>query len=406
MAFDAKIIREEFPILDQEVEGGKLVYFDNAASAQKPLCVIEKEAQFYKNDFSNIHRSAHELSRRSTIAFEEARKYVLKHFNAPKNHTAVFTRGATEGLNIVARCFGEKFLSEGDEIILSEMEHHANIVPWQLCAMRTGAKIKVAKILPDGSLDIENLKSLVGARTKIISIAHASNVLGTINDVAEISRIAKKAGAVFCVDGAQSAPHFLDDISEIECDFFACSAHKCYGPTGEGALIAKTDILNEMDVWQGGGDMIENVSWEGTTFRNAPERFEAGTPNIAGAVAFAEALKFMDSLDKSAVRVYEDELLKRATDHLMKIEGVKILGTAPQKVPLISFVCGNIHHNDISTMLDANGIAVRSGHHCAEPLMNTLGIKGSCRASMAFYNTLEEVDYFAKKLSSIVKLFA
>lgn len=405
MSFDVKLIRESFPILDQNVDGGKLVYFDNAASAQKPLCVIEKEAEFYRRDFSNIHRSAHELSRRSTIAFEEARKYVLKHFNSPQNYTAVFTRGTTESLNIVARCFGEKFLSAGDEIILSEMEHHANIVPWQLCAKRTNANIRVAKILPDGSLDIEHLKSLVGAKTKIISITHASNVLGTINNVAEISEIAKKAGAIFCVDGAQSSPHFLDDISEIGCDFFACSAHKCYGPTGEGALIAKTDLLNEMDIWQGGGDMIENVSWQGTTFRNAPEKFEAGTPNIAGAIAFAEALKFMDSLDKPAIKAYEDDLLKRATDEMLKIDGVKIFGLAKQKVPLISFVCENIHHNDISTMLDANGIAVRAGHHCAEPLMNTLGVQGSCRASMAFYNTIDEVDFFVRKLKSIVKLF-
>ncbi len=406
MPFDVENIRKNFPILDQNVEGGKLIYFDNAASAQKPLCVIEKEADFYKKDFSNIHRSAHELSRRSTLAFEDARKYLLHHFNAPQNYTAVFTRGATESLNIVAHCFGEKFFASDDEIILTEMEHHANIVPWQLCAMRTGAQIKVAKILPDGSLDINHLKSLISSRTKIISVAHASNVLGTINNVEEISHIAKNAGAIFCIDGAQSSPHFLDDISKIDCDFFACSAHKCYGPTGEGALIAKTDLLNKMDVWQGGGDMIENVSWQGTTFRTAPEKFEAGTPNITGAIAFAEALKFMDSLDKLAANAYEDELLNFATKEMQKIDGIKILGNAPKKVPLISFVCENVHHNDISTMLDASGIAVRAGHHCAEPLMNTLGVKGSCRASFAFYNTMAEVEFFIKKLKSIVKLFA
>ncbi|MBR4597034.1 MAG: cysteine desulfurase [Opitutales bacterium] len=406
MAFSVDDIRKDFPALQQRLEGGKLVYFDNAASAQKPLCVIEKAADFYRRDYSNIHRSAHELSRRATVAFEEARKCVSKHFNAPKNFTAVFTRGATEGLNIVARCYGEKFLKKGDEIILSQMEHHANIVPWQLCAMRTGAEIKAAKILPNGELDMGHLQSLVSPRTKIISIAHASNVLGTINDVQKISEIAKKAGAVFCVDAAQSSPHFLGDISEIGCDFFACSAHKCFGPTGEGALIANTEILNEMDVWQGGGDMIESVSWEKTTFRQAPEKFEAGTPNIAGAVAFARALQYMDSLDIPAARAHEAELLKRATELLEKIEGLRILGNAKNKVPLISFAVKNIHHNDISTMLDANGIAVRSGHHCAEPLMNALGVSGSCRASFAFYNTLEEVEFFAKKLRSAVNLLS
>ena len=399
MAFSAEDIRKDFPVLNQRLEGGALVYFDNAASAQKPLPVIEAAADFYRRDYSNIHRGAHELSRRSTAAFEEARKVVAKHFNAPKSFTTVFTRGATEGLNIVARCFGEKFLKRGDEIILSQMEHHANIVPWQLCALRSGAEIKVAKILPSGELDMRHLQSLVSPRTKVISIAHASNVLGTVNDVQKISEIAKKAGAVFCVDGAQSSPHFLDDISEIGCDFFACSAHKCFGPTGDG-------LLNEMDVWQGGGDMIESVSWEKTQFRGAPEKFEAGTPNIAGAIAFAKALKYMESLDIPAVRAHENGLLKRAEEAIEKIDGMRVLGRAKNKVPLVSFAAKNIHHNDISTMLDANGIAVRAGHHCAEPLMKTLGIAGSCRASFAFYNTLEEVEFFAKKLNSIAKLFA
>ena len=406
MAFSAEDIRKDFPALEQKLEGGKLVYFDNAASAQKPRRAIESVCEFYLRDYSNIHRSAHELSRRSTLAFEDARKYVARHFGAPKNFATVFTRGATEGLNIVARCFGEKFLKPGDEIILSGMEHHANIVPWQLCAGRTGAIIKAANILPDGGLDMQHLQSLAGPRTKIISIAHASNVLGTINDVKKISEIAKKAGALFCVDGSQSAPHFLDDISEIGCDFFACSAHKCYGPTGAGALIAREDILNEMDVWMGGGDMIESVSWEKTTFRKAPEKFEAGTPNIAGAVGFASALKYMDSLDKAAVRAHENTLLSLATAELEKIGGLRIFGTAKNKVPLISFAVKNIHHNDISTMLDANGIAVRAGHHCAEPLMKALGVSGTCRASFAFYNTISEVEFFAKKLNSITRLFA
>lgn len=406
MSFNVDEIRKDFPVLAQNTQGGKLVYFDNAASAQKPLQVIDAEARFYSHDYSNIHRSAHELSRRATTAYESARKTVSQYFNAPQDFTTVFTRGATESLNIVARCWGGKFLKAGDEIVLTQMEHHANIVPWQMCAEITGAKIKVAALKPDGSLDMENFASLLGQKTKIVAVAHASNVLGTINDTAEISKLARQVGAKISYDCAQSSPHFLDDLSKIDCDFISLSAHKCFGPTGAGALIAKTDILNSMPPWMGGGDMIDSVSWSGTTFRDAPERFEAGTPNIAGIVGFAEALKYLSKIDKNAAKAHEQALLKRATEELSQIPQVRILGTAKNKVPLISFVCQNIHQNDISTMLDASGIAVRAGHHCAEPLMNSLGVQGSCRASFAFYNTLEEVDFFATKLKSIIKIFA
>lgn len=405
MAFDVYKIRKDFPILSYQTEGGSLVYFDNAASAQKPACVIDCEAEFYRSSYSNIHRSAHELSRKSTIAFENARKVVSEFFNAPKDFSTIFTRGATEGLNIVAFCYGQKFLKAGDEVILSQMEHHANIVPWQIVASRTGAKIKVADILPNGELDMQNLKSLITDRTKIISICHASNVLGSINDISEIAKLARSVGAIFNVDAAQSSPHCLDDLTKFDCDFISVSAHKCFGPSGVGALIGRTHLLNEMDVWQGGGDMIENVSWEKTTFRPAPEKFEAGTPNIAGAVAFARALQYLKTLDLDAVRAHEQSLLERATSALSEIKNLRILGTSPRKTSLISFAVDNIHPNDISTMLDTSGIAVRSGHHCAEPLMNRLGVKGSCRASFAFYNTLEEVDFFVKKLSSAIKLF-
>lgn len=406
MSFNVEEIRRDFPVLAQNTQGGKLVYFDNAASAQKPLQVIEAEARFYSHDYSNIHRSAHELSRRATSAFENARKVVAGYFKAPKDFACVFTRGATESLNIVAHCWGTKYLRAGDEILLSQMEHHANIVPWQMCAEITGAKIKVAQLKPNGELDMESFKSLLSDKTKIVSIAHASNVLGSINDVSEISRLARKFGAAVSFDCAQSSPHFLDDLSKMDCDFISLSAHKCFGPTGVGALIAKTDILNSLNPWMGGGDMIENVSWLGTTFRNAPERFEAGTPNIAGAVAFAEALKYLSSLDIGGAKKHEHELLERATLGLSEIPEVEILGTSKNKVPLISFACKGIHPNDVSTMLDAAGIAVRSGHHCAEPLMNSLGLIGSCRASFAFYNTIEEVDYFVSKLKSIIRIFA
>lgn len=406
MAFDVNEIRKDFPILSQTLEGGRLVYLDNAASAQKPLCVIEAESEFYRNGYSNIHRSAHELSRRATTAYENARKTVGEFFGKTEKETVVFTRGATESLNIAAYSWGQAFLKEGNEILLSAMEHHANIVPWQMCALKTGAKIRTARINPDGSLDMDSLRSLVGPRTKIISVCHASNVLGTVNDIAEISKTARSAGALFCVDAAQSAPHFLDDLSKVDCDFLAISAHKCFGPTGAGALIAKTEILNSMQPWMGGGDMIENVSWDGTTFRNAPERFEAGTPNTAGAVGFAAALKYMGGIDRRAAEAHEKALLRRATEGLSEIPGLRILGNAPDKLPVISFAVENVHPNDISTMLDVAGIAVRSGHHCAEPLTCDLGLRGSTRASFAFYNTMEEADYFVAKMRSIVKMFS
>lgn len=406
MNFDVEKVRADFPALAQNTEGGKLVYFDNAASAQKPKCVIDAEAAFYSRDYSNIHRSAHELSRRATTAFENARATVAGFFSAPGDFACVFTRGATESLNIVASCWGGEFLRPGDEIVLTQMEHHANIVPWQMCAMRTGAQIKVAAVLPDGSLDMENFASLVTERTKIVSVAHASNVLGTINDVAEISKIARGAGALVSLDCAQSAPHFLDSLQAADCDFMSVSAHKCFGPTGSGALIARKSLLDRMPPWMGGGDMIENVSWQGTTFRPAPERFEAGTPNIAGAIGFAKALEYMSQIDRKAAERHEQALLAAALEGLSKIRGVRILGAASRRVPLVSFAVENIHPNDISTMLDAAGIAVRSGHHCAEPLMNSLGLQGSCRASFAFYNTMEEVEFFIGKMRSIVEIFS
>lgn len=406
MNFDVEKVRADFPALAQNTEGGKLVYFDNAASAQKPKCVIDAEAAFYSRDYSNIHRSAHELSRRATTAFENARATVAEFFSAPGDFACVFTRGATESLNIVASCWGGEFLRPGDEIVLTQMEHHANIVPWQMCAMRTGAQIKVAAVLPDGSLDMENFASLVTERTKIVSVTHTSNVLGTINDVAEISKIARGAGALVSLDCAQSAPHFLDSLQAADCDFMSVSAHKCFGPTGSGALIARKSLLDRMPPWMGGGDMIENVSWQGTTFRPAPERFEAGTPNIAGAIGFAKALEYMSQIDRKAAERHEQALLSAALEGLSKIRGVRILGAALRRVPLVSFAVENIHPNDISTMLDAAGIAVRSGHHCAEPLMNSLGLQGSCRASFAFYNTMEEVEFFIGKMRSIVEIFS
>ena len=407
MKFDVNQIRKDFPVLAQKTRSGKnIVYFDNAATSQKPIKVIDATSDFYRNFNANIHRSAHELSERATMAYEEARNKVGKFFGAPENFCTIFTRGATESLNLVAQSWGSANIKRGDEILLSEMEHHANIVPWQMLAERAQAKILAAKIREDGSLDMDDLLSKVSGKTKIISITHASNVLGSINDINAISKIARSAGAAFSIDAAQSAPHLLDDISKVDCDFLSISAHKCYGPTGIGALIAKREILDSMPPYQGGGDMIENVSWQKTTFRPSPERFEAGTPNIAGAVGFAAAIDYLNSIDLHGAKEHERKLLERMTAALDAIPKIKIFGKSKEKVSLVSFFVDGVHPNDISVLLNASGIAIRTGHHCAEPLMCLLGVMGTCRASMAFYNTEEEVDFFAEKLEHAIKILA
>lgn len=405
MEFDVNKIREDFPILSQKLKSGKqLVYFDNAATAQKPKRVIDATTSFYLNDNANIHRGSYELSDRTTTLYEHARQTVKEFLHAPDQYEAVFTQGATEALNIVAQCWCADNLRAGDEILLSEMEHHANIVPWQFMAEKTGTKIRVAKITPNGELDLDDFDAKLSERTKIVSIAHASNVLGTVNDIALLCQKAKKFGAKFSVDAAQSSPHFLDDLHLADIDFISLSSHKCFGPTGSGALVAKREILDNMRPWKFGGDMIENVAWQGTTFRPSPERFEAGTPNIAGNIVFAEACRYMNSLDRAAIHAHETELLNALTQELEKFDGLRIFGTAKNKVSVISFAVDGVHPNDISVMLNNYGIAIRTGHHCAEPLMGTLGVSGTCRASLAFYNTLDEVDYFAKSLAHILKI--
>ena len=407
MKFDVQKIRRDFPALDQKMRGGHtLVYFDNGATAQKPQCVIDAVANFYEHDNANIHRSAHELSERATCAYEAARAKILKFLNAPDTYCPVYTRGTTESLNIVAQSWGQANLRKGDEILLTQMEHHANIVPWQITAQKTGAKIAVARILPDGSLDMEDFEAKLSERTKIISIAHASNVLGTVNDIATISALAKKFGAKLSIDAAQSSPHMLDDLSKIDCDFLSMSGHKCFAPTGIGALVAKREILDSMPPYQTGGDMIEDVAWEGTTFRPAPERFEAGTPHIAGAIGFGVAMDYLSNLDRAAVHEHERALCRRMHERLSEIPNLKIFGDAKDKVSVVSFAVAGVHPNDISVMLDASAIAIRTGHHCAEPLMKTLGVESTARASLTFYNTLEEVDYFADTLKRTITLLS
>ena len=329
MDFDVEKIRRDFPALSQTLDSGrKLVYFDNAATAQKPQCVIDAVCRFYSRDNANIHRSAHELAGRATRGYEGAREKIEKFFNAPKDYCAVFTRGATESLNLVASSWGRANLKSGDEILVTKMEHHANIVPWQITAEITGAKLVAADILEDGSLDMRDFQNKLNPKTKIVSVAHASNVLGTVNDIAAIGELVRKNGSVFSIDAAQSAPHMLDDLSAVKCDFISLSGHKCFGPTGIGTLIGRRELLDSMPPYQGGGDMIENVSWERTTFRPAPERFEAGTPNIAGAIGFGAAIDYMAKIDKQAAHAHESALLERLTRGLEEIKGLKIFGNA------------------------------------------------------------------------------
>ena len=405
MELNIEKIRADFPILSQKMSSGKqLVYFDNAATAQKPKCVIDAMADFYLHCNANIHRGTYELSDKTTTKYEQARQCIKDFLNAPNSYSAVFTSGATESLNIVAQCWCDDNLQEGDEILITEMEHHANIVPWQFIAQKKGAKIQVAKITPTGELDEDDFCKKLSEKTKIASFTHASNVLGTINDVQKLAKFAKNVGAKVSIDAAQSSPHLLDDLSTEIFDFVSLSAHKCFAPTGSGALVAKKEILDNMRPWKFGGDMIENVSFQKTTFRSAPERFEAGTPNIASNIVFAEACKYLKSLDHNAILQHENNLLKSLTDQLQTIDGLKIFGTAKNKVSVVSFAIDGIHPNDISVMLNNYGIATRTGHHCAEPLMNVLGVSGTCRASLAFYNTFEEIDYFVKSLKHIVAI--
>ena len=406
MDFDVEKIRRDFPALSQTLDSGrKLVYFDNAATAQKPQCVIDAVCRFYSRDNANIHRSAHELAGRATRGYEGAREKIENFFNALEDYCAVFTRGATESLNLVASSWGRANLKSGDEILVTKMEHHANIVPWQITAEITGAKLVAADILEDGSLDMRDFQNKLNPKTKIVSVAHASNVLGTVNDIAAIGELARKNGSVFSIDAAQSAPHMLDDLSAVKCDFISLSGHKCFGPTGIGTLIGRRELLDSMPPYQGGGDMIENVSWERTTFRPAPERFEAGTPNIAGAIGFGAAIDYMAKIDKQAAHAHEAALLERLTRGLEEIKGLKIFGNAKGKVAVVSFAIDGVHPNDIASLLDADGIAVRTGHHCAEPLMRRLGVEGTVRASFGLYNTRSEVDALAEGIERVAKMF-
>ncbi|MGN6267821.1 MAG: SufS family cysteine desulfurase [Ginsengibacter sp.] len=404
--FDVTEIRKSFPVLEREVNNQLLVYLDNAATSQKPQVVIDALNYYYTNYNANIHRGIHTLAEEATAAYEATRKTVQQFINARFSEEIIFTRGATEGINLVAYTWGRKNIYPGDEIIISTMEHHSNIVPWQILCEEKKAVLKVIPINDEGELLMDEYKKLLSEKTKLVAIAHASNALGTINPVKEIIDEAHKAGAVVLVDGAQSTVHLDIDVQKMDCDFFAFSGHKVYGPTGAGALYGKKKILEEMPVFMGGGEMIKEVTFEKTTYNELPYKYEAGTPNIADTIALKVALDFVTELGKNIIRNHENDLLKYATEQMNLIDGLRIIGTATNKVSLISFVIKNIHPQDIGVLLDNQGIAVRTGHHCTEPLMKRFGIPGTVRASFALYNTKEEVDRLISALKKAIKMLA
>lgn len=398
---DLSYIRSQFPILAREVYGKPLIYLDNAATSQHPECVMRRIAETYCRTNANVHRGVHTLSQEATEAHENARRTVQRYVNARHAHEIIFTRGTTEAINLVAHSFGEAFFRDGDEIILSVAEHHSNIVPWQLLQSRTDVKLRVIPVDGRGILDQEEFRKAFNPHTRLVSIAHASNVLGTVNPIGEMIAYAHAQGVPVLVDGAQGIPHLPVDVQALDADFYVFSAHKVYGPTGIGVLYGKEKWLEAMPPYQGGGEMIAHVSFERTTFNELPYKFEAGTPDYVGSAALATALEWIESTGPEAMYAHEEELLRYATDCLQGIEGMRIFGTAPRKTPVISFLVGDIHHYDMGMLLDKLGIAVRTGHHCAQPLMTALGVEGTVRASFAVYNTREEIDAFVAAVSRV-----
>ena len=405
--FDVFSIREDFPILSTKVgkRNHQLIYLDSAATTQKPRMVIDALTHYYSTQNANIHRGVHYLGEQATDAYECARQSVARFLNAPHSRQIVFVRGATEAINLVAATFGRQRISAGDEILLTAMEHHANIVPWQLLAQETGAVLKVIPVDERGELRMDVFKELLSPRTKLFSFTYISNVLGTINPAAQLIAEAHAHGIPVLIDGAQAAPHRHIDVQALDCDFFVFSGHKTFGPTGIGVLYGKEALLDAMPPYHGGGDMIERVSFEKTTFKGLPEKFEAGTPHISGAVGLAAAVTYVQKIGQNAIENYERDLLDYAQAILSHIDGLKLIGTAREKAGVISFTLNDVHPHDIGTILDSEGIAIRSGHHCAEPLMRCLGLVATARASLAFYNTREEIDKLAASLRNVCHLF-
>jgi cysteine desulfurase/selenocysteine lyase len=403
--WDVEQIRKDFPILHQEVHGKPLVYLDNAATAQKPQVVIDALAGYYATDNANVHRGVHRLSERATEGYEGARGRIRRFLNAAHTREIIFVRGATEGINLVAQTYGRRTVGRGDEIVITTLEHHSNIVPWQILCEEKGAALRVVPIDDAGEIDVAAYERLLGERTRLVAIAHVSNALGTIVPVKPMIDAAHRRGIPVLVDGAQAAPHLRVDVRALDCDFYTFSGHKTYGPTGIGVLYGKTALLEQMPPFQGGGDMIKSVSFEKTVYNDLPYKFEAGTPHIAGAIGLAAALEYLEALGLDHVGAYEQELLAHGTDRLARIPGLTLIGTAREKAGVLSFVVDGIHPHDVGTILDREGIAVRTGHHCAMPVMTRFEIAATTRASLAFYNTHEEIDALADALGRVREIF-
>jgi cysteine desulfurase / selenocysteine lyase len=404
--FDVQQIRKDFPILKLEVNGRALVYLDNAATSQKPQQVIDAIDRYYEKQNANVHRGVHSLSQLATREYEDARVKVQRFINAAESHEVIFTRGTTESINLVANSYGRKFLRAGDEIIISAMEHHSNIVPWQMLCEQTGALLRVIPMNDEGELLLDEFAQLLNARVKLVAVAHISNALGTINPVARIIELAHSREIPVLLDGAQAAPHIKIDVRDLDCDFYTFSGHKTCGPTGIGVLYGKSDLLNAMPPFMGGGDMIASVTFEKTTYNVLPAKFEAGTPHIEGAIVLGVAIDYLNSIGLDRIAAYEHELLGYATEVIGAIPGVRIIGTAREKASVLSFTLAEIHPHDLGTILDQEGIAIRAGHHCAQPVMKRFGVPATARASFAFYNTKEEIDALAEGIQKAIDVFA
>ncbi len=405
LTLDVAKLRQDFPILHQEVHGKPLAYLDNAASSQKPQVVIEAISRFYRSDYANIHRAVHQLSERSTRRYEETRIKVQRFLHAESPREIIFVRGTTEGINLVAQTYGRAHLRAGDEILISALEHHSNIVPWQMLCEEKGAFLRVVPINDAGEIVLEEFERLLSRKTRLVAVSHVSNALGTINPVREIIERAHSQGVPVLIDGAQAAPHMPVDVQKLDCDFYTFSGHKLYGPTGIGVLYGKASLLEEMPPYQGGGDMISSVTFEKTTYNTLPYKFEAGTPHIAGAVGLSAAIDYVSEVGLENIAAYEAELLAYATERLSHIRGLRVIGNAKHKAAVISFVLDGVHPHDVGTVLDREGIAVRTGHHCAQPVMERYGIPATTRASFALYNTREEIDRLVRAIEKVKEMF-
>jgi cysteine desulfurase/selenocysteine lyase len=405
-AFDVERVRRDFPVLRQTVNGKPLVYLDNSASSQVPQVVIDRGSRYLEEEHSNIHRGVHYLSQRATTAFEGAREKVHRFINARESRECIFVRGCTEGINLVMHGYGRKFVREGDEIIVSAMEHHANIVPWQMLCEEKGARLRVIPMNDAGELLLDDYEALLNERTKLVCVMHVSNALGTVNPVKEIISRAHKQGVPVLIDGAQAAPHLAIDVQDLDADFYIISGHKMFAPTGSGVVYGKAALLESMNPFLGGGDMIRTVTFEKTTYAGLPNKLEAGTPAIASQIGLGAAIDYLGSLDREAAHAHEQELLRYATERLQSLEGVRIIGTAREKASVLSFVIEGVHPHDVGTILDQEGIAIRAGHHCAQPVMQRFHIPATARASFAFYNTKDEVDALARAVEKCIEVFA